>query len=78
MVLEVSQPPGPTTGAVRHVSQALSKGPTGTEGVEAVKPTGSDMDHHWPPLPREIMQHAAIRAVHASGRHAACRAIRVQ
>ena len=65
VVLEISQPPGSTTGAVRHVGQALGEGPTGTEAVEAVKPASSDMDHHRPTLPREVVQHAAIRAVDA-------------
>ena len=37
---------------MRHASQALSEGPTGTEAIEAVEPTSSNVDHHRPALPR--------------------------
>ena len=63
MALEVSQPAGPATRAMCDTVQALSEGSTGAKEIEAVEPACSDVDHHRPTLPWEIVQHAAVRAV---------------
>jgi hypothetical protein len=75
IMLEISQPPGPTTGRARHICQAFRECLAGTPAIGAVKTTSGDLNGHWPTLPGKIVQPASISAVDLSRRRPAHRAI---
>src|SRR6185312_11083207 len=74
MMVQFSQPSGPTAGTTRDLGQALRECPTAAVAIETMKSACRDVDRDGPTLPGEIPQRASIRAVDASRWGAADRA----